>query len=297
MNNSFNFNDNKILQVNDESVTTDNDSFNDPFANMNKNKNDNEKKLKKYKISLYVCLFIILILFFYSLIVSSIKTGSKNTDIESKENLENVSLELNDFIDNYHLHSMDLYGAKELLRVAINDICSGVINCREVEGSAVKEFVKKVFDKDIVLEDILCENNDGILYNYDANSDKFIFNTNHPSHKFYSTKPILSKINSIKKKNDMYVLVLSKLYFNPDVSEFVTTDPLGINSVYKFSDYDMPDSKGNLVLDVTKIRADYENSFDRLKNKGTRYQYTFSKKGLNYVLEKYDVINDNDKKY
>ena len=63
----------------------------------------------------------------------------------------------------------------------------------------------------------------------------------------------------------------------------------------KFNDYDMPDSKGNLVLDMTKLKADYENNFDRLKNKGTRYQYTFVKNGIAYVLEKYEVI-DNDKK-
>ena len=57
----------------------------------------------------------------------------------------------------------------------------------------------------------------------------------------------------------------------------------------------MPDSKGNTVLDMTKLMADYENNFDRLKNKGTRYQYTFSKNGLKYVLEKYDVIGANER--
>ena len=283
----------KVVQVNSENVFVENNTINDPFAHMNKD--SDEKKLKKYKIALYVCIIIIFILFFYSLIVSSIKTGSKNVEIESKENLENVSLELNDFIDNYHLDSMDLYGFNELLKVAIADICYGVIGCNEVDANAVVDYVKKVFNKDVVLEDVLCDNNDGVLYNFDENNNKFVYNISHPSHKFYSTKPILSKVNSIKKTNGKYILILNKLYFNSDVSEFVTTDPLGINSVYKFSDYDMPNSKGNLVLDMTKLEADYENNFGRLKNKGTRYQYTFVKNGLSYVLEKYDVI-DNDKK-
>ena len=292
MNNNFN---NKIMHVDNEPVIVENNTINDPFLTMNKNNNSNDKKLKKYKILLYICIVIIFVLFLYSLIVSSIKTEGKNVEIEAKENLGNVSLELNDFIDNYHLDSIDLFGPNELLRIAINDICYGVINCREVDAGVVSDYVKKVFGKEVTLEDVLCENNDGVLYNYDVNNDKFIYNSNHPSHNFYSTKPILSKVNSIKKKNGKYILVLNKLYFNPDVSEFVTTDPLGINSVYKFNDYDMPDSKGNRVLDMTKLKADYENNFDRLKNKGTRYQYTFSKNGLKYVLEKYNVIDSNDK--
>lgn len=296
MNNSFNFNDNKVMHVDNEPVIVENNTINNPFAHMNKNDDNSDKKVKKYKLSLFICIFIIIVLLIYCLIISSIKIGSKNVEIKAKENLENVSLELSNFIDEYHLDSIDLFGFNDLLRVAINDICYGVIGCHEVEGDVVKKYVKEVFDKDIVLENILCENSDGVLYYYDENSNKFIYNSKHPSHKFYSTQPVLSKVNSIKKKNGRYVLVLNKLYFNQNVSEFVTTDPLGINSVYKFNDYDMPDSKGNLVLDMTKLKADYENNFIRLKNKGTRYQYTFFKNDLKYVLEKYDVIDNDEKK-
>lgn len=292
--NNFDFNSNKVMHVNNENVTIENNTINDPFANMNKEKNSNEKKIKKYRIALYVCIFIIFILLIYSLIVTSIKSGSKSVEIEPKENLEKVSLELVNFIDNYHLNSLDLFGPNELVRVAINDICFGVIGCREVQGDVVKNYLKKVFDREVTLENVLCENNDGVLYNYDGANNKFVYNSSHPSHNFYSSDPILSRVNSIKKRNGKYVLTLDKLYFNSKESEFITTDPLGINAVYKFSDYDMPDSNGNMVLDTTKLIADYENNFDRLKNKGTRYQYTFSKKGLNYVLEKYDVINDDN---
>ena len=35
-----------------------------------------------------------------------------------------------------------------------------------------------------------------------------------------------------------------------------------------------------------------ELRFDELKNVGTRYKYTFAKKDGHYVLEDYDVIND-----
>ena len=67
MNNNFNYNGNKIMQVNNENVTEEKNTVNNPFEVINKKNNDSEKKLKKYKISLYVCISIIFILFISSL--------------------------------------------------------------------------------------------------------------------------------------------------------------------------------------------------------------------------------------
>ena len=41
MNNGFNFNDNKVMQVNNDTVSVNNNTINDPFAHMNKNDNAN----------------------------------------------------------------------------------------------------------------------------------------------------------------------------------------------------------------------------------------------------------------
>ena len=98
MNNNFNFNSNKIMHVNNENVSNENNTVNNPFEVMNKNNNDSEKKLKKYKLYLYICIFVIVILLFYSLIVSFIKNSGKNVEIASKENLENVSSERNNLM-------------------------------------------------------------------------------------------------------------------------------------------------------------------------------------------------------
>ena len=292
LNNGFNFNDNKVLTTENQTDVTDNKFINDPFANMNRDKNNDDKKIKKYKIALYVCIFIIIILLLYSLIVSSIKTGSKRTEIESKENLEEISNELKDFISDNHIDAMDLYGDSELLRLAINSICYGVVGCNQVSGDVVNQYVEKVFNETVVLQDVNCENNDGILYKYDLNNNKFIYNNEHPSHNVFSTEPVYVKVNSIKKKNGKYVLVLNKLYYNSGISEFITSDPFGINSIYKFADYDMPGANGDYVIDTTKLISDYENNFDKLKNKGTRYQYTFEKQGKSYVLIKYEVLGN-----
>ena len=86
-------------------------------------------------------------------------------------------------------------------------------------------------------------------------------------------------------------MVLNKLYYSSDRSEYITSDPLGIHKIYDFEDYDMPSANGQ-VLDVTKVTSDYENDFDKIKNKGTRYQYTFVKDGKKYYLEKYLVLGE-----
>ena len=49
MNNNFNYNGNKIMQVSNENVTEEKNTVNHPFEVMNKKNNDSEKKLKKGK--------------------------------------------------------------------------------------------------------------------------------------------------------------------------------------------------------------------------------------------------------
>lgn len=268
-----------------------NNEFNDPFTNMSNNSNiKGNVTNKKLKIALIVCVSVIIFLFFYIIIIKSIKNNC-DVNIESKENLEEVSLELKDFIINNHLNSMDLYG-DNLLKVAINDVCYGVLSCNEISSNVVSDYIRRVFDKDILLEDVTSDGENRVLYKYDSAHNKFVNSADKSYHSIFS-EPVLMKINSIKKKNDNYILVLNKLYFDSTVSEYITTDPLGINYIYKFEDYDKPDSSGNLVLDMDKLEASYEDNYGRLKNKGTKYKYTFLKHGTSYVLQKYEVLDDN----
>ena len=108
----------------------------------------------------------------------------------------------------------------------------------------------------------------------DSVNKKFVFTGNH-NHEAIGTKALYTKINTIKRKNDKYELVLNKLYFNPTRSEYITTDPLGINRVYNSKEY-MHTTEDGEDVDLTKLSANYENNFDELKNVGTRYKYTFS---------------------
>ena len=215
------------------------------------------------------------------------------TETERLESLDEVSLELESFIDENEIDALDAFGDSSLLRVAINKICTGVYNCKEISGDEVEKYIQNVFNQKVTLSDVSCDINDGVLYTYDATNNKFVLNDSHASHINTVTKPIYTKVNSIKRKDDKILLVLNKLYYNPEKSDYITTDPLGINAVYNAKNYMHTTDKGE-DIDLTKITANYENNFSNLKNTGTRYSYTFGKKDGHYVVEKYDVISDED---
>ena len=262
--------------------------INNPFANMNRKKDEMETQKKKTKMIIIISIIVVTLLLGYIIIDKINYSINKNkAEPQIKENLEEISQELVEFIEQKNLDSLDVFGKNEIIRVAINDVCSGVYDCKIVDGYQVSEYIKEVFDKEIQLTDVTCEYNDGVLYAYDPNQNRFNF-TNHV-HDPVNTIPIYTKINSIKKKNGKYILTLNKLYYSPTKSEYITSDPLGINNIFNFVDYDMPSDNGP-VLDMSKITTDYENNFEKLKNKGNKYRYTFSKKGKKYYLEKYEDI-------
>ena len=263
--------------------------INNPFANMNRQKDELTKQKSKTKLILIISVTVVTLLLGYIAIDKINDSINKNkTEPKAKENLEEVAIELMEFIEQKNLDSLDVFGKNELLRVAINDVCSGVHECKIVDAKEVSNYVKEVFNKEIPLTDIMCEYNDGVLYSYDSNTTTYNY-TNH-THDPVNTYPIYTKLNTIKKKDNKYILTLNKLYYSSK-SEYITTDPLGINSIYIFTDYDMPSDKGP-VLDMTKLTLDYDSNFTKLKDRGNKYRYTFSKKDKKYYLEKYENIQN-----
>ena len=215
------------------------------------------------------------------------------TETERLQSLDEVAVELEYFIDENKLDALDAYGYDDLTRVAINKICTGVYNCEQIDGNEVEKYISDIFDKEVTFSDVNCELNDGVLYTYNNENNTFVWNNNHTGHGGVGTEPIYTKVNSIKRDGDKIKLVLNKLYYNPLQSDYITTDPLGINRVYNANDY-MHTTENGEDIDLTKLSANYENEFDNLKNTGTRYSYTFSKKDGHYVLEDYDVIGDEE---
>ncbi len=250
------------------------------------------KHPKKPNKLLIILVSIIIVLLIIVLVLLVRKPQVITTETLREQSLDEVAVELEYFIDENHLDALDAYGYDDLTRVAINHICTGVYNCNEISGDEVKEYIKNNFDKEVTLSNVNCELNDGVLYTYDSEGNKFVLDSSH-MHGGIGTEDIYTKVNSIKRDGNKILLVLNKLYFNPLQSNYITTDPLGINRVYDSKDY-MHTTESGQDIDLTKLSANYENQFDDLKNIGTRYSYTFSKKDGHYVLEKYEVINDEE---
>lgn len=247
------------------------------------------KKPNKLAIALGIIIGILLIII---LILAVSKSKVVTTEVERQQSLDEVSLEIKYFIDENKLDALDAFGYENLPRVAITKICDGVNNCNSIQGEAVKKYISDIFNTEVTFSNINCELNDGVLYTYDSVNDVFVFNNTH-AHGGATTKPIYTKVNSIKRKGDKFEVVLNKLYYNPEKSDYITTDPLSINRVVNANDY-MHTTEHGEDIDLDKLSAWYENNFSTLKNNGTRYRYTFGKKDGHYVLEKYEVIDEEE---
>ena len=251
----------------------------------------NQPKKKKNKI-LFILIGVIVLLIFIIFIMSLSGTKVVEREVEKKQSLDEISTELGYFIDSNKLDALDAFGYDNLARVAINRICYGVDNCNSIQGNAVKEYIDDIFGVEVTLSNINCELGDGVIYTYDNESNKFVYTGEH-AHGGISTKPIYTKVNSIKRKDNKIELILNKLYYNPERTDYITTDPFGVNRVYDSKDYMHTTSYGE-DIDLTKLSANYENDFDELKNVGTRYKYLFVKKDGHYVLEKYEIITEEE---
>ena len=243
---------------------------------------------KDNKKPILILVGVIVLLVFIIFIMSLSGTKVVEKEVEKKQSLDEVTLELENFIDENSLDALDAYGMDGLVRVAINKICTGVYNCKEISGEEISDYIKNVFDKEVTFSNINCEINDGVLYTYDSVNNKFVFTGEH-AHNAISTRPIYTKVYSINRKDDRITLVLNKLYYDPVRSDYITADPLGIYQIFNANDYMHTTNYGEDV-DLTKLSAAYENNYDKLKNTGTRYKYTFVKKGVRYILEEYEVL-------
>lgn len=251
----------------------------------------NQPKKNNNKV-LFILIGVIVLLIFIIFIMSLSGQKVVERKVEKKQSLDEISTEIRYFIDVNKLDALDAFGYDNLARVAINELCYGVDNCTSIQGKAVKEYIENIFDTEVTFSNINCELGDGVIYTYNSQNDKFVFTGEH-AHDGVGITPIYTKVNTIKRNGEKIELVLNKLYFNPTRSDYITTDPFGVNRVYNSKDY-MHTVEGGEDIDLTKLSANYENNFDELKNVGTRYKYTFGKKDGHYILEKYEVISEEE---
>ena len=136
---------------------------------------------------------IIVALVLIVILLSASGTKVVEKEVEKKQSLDEVALELEDFIAENRLDALDAYGMENLVRVAINKICTGVYNCKEISGDEVSSYIQKIFNKKVTFSNINCEVNDGVLYTYDSANNKFVFTGEH-AHEGMVTEPIYTKL-------------------------------------------------------------------------------------------------------
>lgn len=258
-----------------------------------------KKGVKILIIVLVLLVFGLICYIIYDKVISkkSVKKEIQVTEtkkVNSKENLNSISDNLLNFISENRLDAIDAYGMDNLPLVAIDKLCYGKSDCNTIDGSLVKQYIKTVFNKDTVLQDVECFNQDGVLYKYNSNTNTFNYNTNHLGHGGINYDSVYSKVYSIKKvsdSNNKYILIVNKLFYSSMDDTYIRSSINGTSKVMDLTDDISINDNGLLDVDKAKLKAKYDANYDQYKEIGPKYEYTFVKRSNGtYYLEKYEVI-------
>ena len=235
--------------------------------------------MKKFKWLVLGVLLVVFCVGCYIIYENNTKKDSSKDD--ALDNLNNVALELQSFVSDNSLDSLDLYGMDNLDRVAINYYCFKEDKCDTVSKDEVDDYLNKVFKMTSKHTDILCRVDNEVLYKFDG--ENFIYNEDHPGHDGDNATSIYSKVYSISQSGDKYVLVLKKIYYSPLSSDYITSDPQNNNKLFEDSLFG-DEASNEEIIDY------YNEHYDEFKNKGNKYKYTFEKNGDSFYLKDYKVI-------
>ena len=240
------------------------------------------------------------IVYFVFFLDKPIKDDTKDS-IYVKVTDETIIEELENTIKNNNLIELAKY-EKTLDNInAISNIqklnmAFGALDNEEIDNKLIVEYFKNSFKNSIYYsnEDIMCSCKE-VLYTYDKESNTYKYN-NH-EHEITTIYPYYSKVLSVDKKNDTYVIKVAYVWNIYDIERYTNTgyasynDALNKqNELFKIevpdisANYNMPNNFdieiGKDMYAVKEIKANYE----LYKNKLHRYTYTFEKDNDLYKL-------------
>lgn len=213
-------------------------------------------------------------------------------DIKTLENLVNIA-----FINEKEKLKVEDYTDEQKIDIA-NRLVGKTY--QDTTGTELINEFKKHFGSDqLKFIDIKCNIDHGsdeenIMYKYDSNQDKYIYNDNHPGHGGSgATIGSLFSFDSIEKTKDGYKMNTGVLFYDGDGFD---TGPFGYGNAYK-SYNDAKDKKNALVkiegnekyqvyndeiptYDMDKVLDDYKEQLDI-------YTFTFDVIDGNIVFKKY----------
>lgn len=239
-----------------------------------------------FRIGILVLLGIFLI---FS-IVTLFNNKTKKDNVDENYFLELINDKNLEYLDRYNssIDDMNELTSNFKLQLALNSVNS-------TKEDDVKNYLTSVFGDDITIEfgDVTdAENN--LIYKYEDNS--FNLNSEYQNTNFVVSNFINAE--SFNLKEDTYELTVTKLFYNMQNGNlkngFFGSYSDALDS--KNNDYNLDSALFTLELTDNKeenenLLKEYYNSHkDELKEKFTKYKYTFKKKDKNYVLIKYEII-------
>ncbi len=248
------------------------------------------KKLNLNKIDIFRIIILAILSVFLIFNIIKLFTNSSKEEKLTEEYFLNL-------MTNYKLEYMDINNAtinniNELsnnfkLQLALNGIES-------TDEEDVAKYLTDIFGNDIDIEFTDVTDNDTIVYKYENNK----FNLNSE----YNNKDIIMSdhidVTDFKNSNDIYELTITKIFYNMQDGNLKN----GFFGSYenallsKNNNYNLDNALFTLELtenldENKKLIENYYNEHkDELKEKLTKYKYTFKKQDNNYILIKYEVL-------
>lgn len=164
--------------------------------------------------------------------------SSRNLTVAEKEELTDMiengyNIYLSSYFKEMNSGNIPNLTNQELLTIGyhlyLNNLKDKTVSSDNFKGAQIKNLLSKYFGKNktIVLEDIICENDNEVLYKYDKNSDTYTFNNSNNIHGHGSRGRIsLSKIliTEAKIENESEITINAKVLYGNYCSDVCIPD-------------------------------------------------------------------------
>lgn len=235
-------------------------------------------------------ILVILGIFLIFSIVKLFNKDSKKDNIDADYFLALINDKKLDYLDRYNssIEDTNEITSNFKLQLALNSINS-------TKDDDVKNYLINIFGDDVTVEfaDVM-DNENNLIYKYEDNN--FNLNSEYRNTEFVVSNFI--NVESFNSKENIYELTVTKLFYN------IQNGNLKNGFFGSYSDaFDSKNNNYNLdkalfTLELTENKEenetllnDYYNSHkDELKEKFTKYKYTFKKQDKNYILIKYEIV-------
>ncbi len=237
-----------------------------------------------------IIILVILGIFLTFSIAKLFNKENKKDDVNSDYFLNYINDKKLEYLDRYNssIDDMNDLTFNFKLQLALNSIDS-------TKEDDVKNYLISVFGNDVTIEFAdVTDGDNNIIYKYENNN--FNLNSDYQNKDFVVSDFI--SVENFNIEENIYELTVTKLFYNMQNGNlkngFFGSYSDALNS--KNNDYNLDNALFTLELTENEeenknLLKEYYNSHkEELREKFTKYKYTFKKQGKNYILVKYEII-------